>query len=168
MAMEAEFLKQISLQFAGGFGRIEHAVQQLDDGQIWYRPSPVSNSVGIILQHLRGNLSQWVLEAVGGHAYKRNRPQEFEETHRLSKDEFLKTFANLKQSVHESIARLPPESVLASRRIQGFDETVLSALLSALTHLELHAGQIAYIAKLLLNESYEDCWKPATSEQGKR
>jgi len=61
---------------------------------------------------------------------------------------------------------LPPEQLLEPRRIQGFEETVLSALFSALPHLELHGGPIVYITRLLLKEHYELRWQPQTPEEG--
>jgi len=53
------------------------------------------------------------------------------------------------------------------RRIQGFDDTVMSALIAALTHLELHTGQISFLTKLMLDREYKVHWKPANKEQGK-
>jgi hypothetical protein len=44
------------------------------------------------------------------------------------------------------------------KNIQDLDVTVMSALFKALTHFEFHAGQIIYIAKLLLNEKYTGIW----------
>jgi hypothetical protein len=43
----------------------------------------------------------------------------------------------------------------------------MSALIAALTHLELHAGQIMLITKLMLEEKYQEYWRPANTEQGK-
>jgi hypothetical protein len=43
----------------------------------------------------------------------------------------------------------------------------MSALMAALTHLELHAGQIIYMTKLMLRDKYVVAWKPANPEQGK-
>jgi hypothetical protein len=42
----------------------------------------------------------------------------------------------------------------------------MSALYGAASHLELHAGQILFIAKLLLGNKYKEYWKPETREQG--
>lgn len=61
---------------------------------------------------------------------------------------------------------VPAASLPDRKRIQGFDETVMSALYIAVSHLELHAGQILFIAKLLLGKNYIEYWKPETPEQG--
>ena len=168
MEIESELLNQVGSRFTQSFRLIAHAAGQLDDGQIWFRPSSHSNSIGIIIQHLTGNLNQWVLDGLGGRHYDRNRPTEFKEGERLSKDEILKRFSKLGEQVQEVISQTRPEDLLEQRRIQGFDQSVLSALIAAITHFELHAGQIAYIAKLILNEKYQESWKPASPEQGSR
>jgi hypothetical protein len=69
--------------------------------------------------------------------------------------------------VLDAVSHVPPDSLLISRRIQGFDETIMSALVAALTHLELHSGQITFLAKLILGDQYNESWRPANEEQGK-
>lgn len=167
MQVENEFLKIISARFSAAFERITHAVGQLDDEQIWHRPTGSSNSVGIILQHLWGNLHQWIYSGIGGHAFERNRPAEFLELNKVPKSELLEQVGVLDKKVQETLLHVAPESLLSHRRIQGFDETVMSALIAALTHLELHAGQISFLAKLMLDTEYKVQWKPLNKEQGK-
>ncbi len=154
MALETEFLNDVKKRMESAFAGIEGAVNQLDEKQLWHRPSSKSNSIGIILQHLTGNLNQWVLDALGGSGYKRNRPLEFEDKSQKSKREMLEVFAQLGKDVQSTIAKIPPESLLEPRRIQDSDQTVFSALMLAVTHMNLHAGQILYVAKMVLNEKY--------------
>jgi hypothetical protein len=161
MGTELEFLRQTSDRFKEAFERALKAISQLDDRQLWLRPSSQSNSVGIILQHLIGNLNQWICAGVGGADFQRNRPEEFRDNPGRPKDELIKIFRSLGGTVEDVISRVPPESLLAPRRIQNSEVTVLSALYKALAHFEFHEGQILYIAKLLLNENYVGIWGPA-------
>jgi len=43
----------------------------------------------------------------------------------------------------------------------------MSALIAALTHLELHTGQISFLTKLMLDREYKVHWKPVNKEEGK-
>jgi hypothetical protein len=160
MKTEIEFLKQTSDRFKDAFDRSLKAINQLDNQQLWARPSPGSNSVGIILQHLIGNLNQWVCAGIGGADFHRNRPEEFKDEAHPSGDEIVGRFIDLMHAVEPVLSRIPADSLHSPRRIQGTDATVMSALLKALTHLEFHEGQILYIAKLLLNEKYIEIWGP--------
>jgi uncharacterized damage-inducible protein DinB len=164
---ETEFLKIVSLRFSQAFDRILHAVNQLDDEQLRYRPSNNSNSIGVIIQHVTGNLNQWIYSGVGGGTFQRHRAQEFKEAVSKSKEEILATTSSLRKKILDVVSQVPPDSLLSSRHIQGFDETVMSALIAALTHLELHSGQIIFLAKLILGEKYEESWQPENTEQGK-
>jgi hypothetical protein len=167
MQIEKEFIKVVSIRFSKAFERIIHAVHQLDDKQIWHRPSSNSNSVGIILQHVSGNLNQWVCSAVGGETFERNRPQEFTDLNIIPQKELLQKISTLDKKIQDIILHITSESLLSYRRIQGFDETVMSALIAALTHLELHSGQISFLAKLMLDKEYKVYWQPLNKEQGK-
>ena len=162
----SEFLKLIAIGFSKAFDRIFHGTEQLNDSQIWYCPSNKSNSIGIILQHLEGNLNQWVCSALGGEIYHRNRPGEFKVTEQSSKKDILERMNFLRKKIDFIVSQIPPESLLSHKRIQGFDETIMSALIAALTHLELHSGQIIFIAKLILEDNYKESWKPQNREQG--
>ena len=168
MQIENELLKIISIRFSTAFERISHGVNQLNDEQIWHRPSDSSNSIGIILQHLDGNLNQWICSALGGEEFHRNRTGEFKEAEHKSKKDALNQFESLSKKIDKIISQVTGDSLLSYRRIQGFDETIMSALITALIHLELHAGQILYITKLILGEKYVESWKPVNQEQGKK
>jgi hypothetical protein len=163
MKTEIEFLSQTSDRFKEGFDRILKAINQLDDQQTWMRPSSESNSVGIILQHLLGNLNQWVCAGVGGADFQRNRPEEFRDQQHPSKDEIVRKFVSLAHAVEDVISRVKPDSLNSPVRIYNTDLTVMSALYKAVTHFEFHEGQILYIAKLLLNEKYLGIWGPKTT-----
>ena len=160
MKTETEFLRQIQKKFREAFERMVKAIGQLDTHQIWMRPSSESNSVGIIVQHLSGNLNQWICAGLGGSDFKRNRPEEFMDRQQITRDEILKKVTDLGIAIEGVISRIPPDALHDPRRIQEMDVTVMKALFRALTHLEFHEGQILYIAKLLLNEKYVGIWGP--------
>jgi hypothetical protein len=64
------------------------------------------------------------------------------------------------------LAAFPPEKLLERRRIQGFDTTVLAAILDTVSHFVGHQHQIVYITRLRLGDAYRFQWTPANPEQG--
>ena len=42
-------------------------------------PNEASNSIGNLVLHLCGNVTQWIIGGVGGRPYERHRQQEFDE-----------------------------------------------------------------------------------------
>lgn len=161
-ALKEESIKTIDK----AFGRICHCVEQLSDEDIWFQENEHVNSIGIIIQHLCGNLRQWIIGGIGRKPDVRDRPSEFKNTSRVSKKELMDKFRAIIQECNETLRQLTLEELLEPRRIQGFEETVISAIFSSIPHIELHAGQIVYITRLILKERYQFHWKPTTKEEG--
>jgi hypothetical protein len=160
------FVAQARRRLAEYYERIFHCVNQLEDTQLWYRPRPDMNSIANIMLHLGGNLRQWIVAGVRGAYDDRDRPAEFAERGPLSKDELLQRLQAAVAAADSTLAGVPDEQLLEPRRIQGFDETVLSAVFGSLTHLGGHTQEIVYISRLLLGDAYRFAWAPATPEQG--
>jgi hypothetical protein len=160
------FLAEARRRLAAAHERIRHCVGQLDDGRVWWRPAESMNSVGNILLHLCGNLRQWLVAGVGGAADFRDRPREFAERGPIPRDELLGRLAAVVAAADAALAAADATRLLDARRIQGFDETVLSAVFDCLTHLSGHAQEIVYVTRLQLGEAYRFAWVPATPEQG--
>lgn len=146
--------------------RITHCLDQLNDAQVWWRPHESMNSIANLVLHLSGNLRQWIVSAVGGAADVRNRPQEFSAQGPISKNELLEQLNTVVTEADAALGRFDETQLLASRRIQGFDGTVLSAIFGCLTHLSGHTQEIIYITRLQLADAYRFAWVPTTPEQG--
>jgi hypothetical protein len=149
-----------------GHDRIRHCVGQLSDEQVWWRPQSGMNSVANLLLHLAGNVRQWMIDGVTGTHNDRDRPQEFAERSAIPKGELLNRLDRTIAEADGIIAKMTDAQLLESRRIQGFDETVLSALMNSLTHYNGHAQEIIYITRMQLGPAYRFYWTPATPEQG--
>ncbi len=166
MNAEQEFLQETDTRFERACHSITHCLNQLNDEQLWLRPTPHVNSIGIILQHLRGNLRQWIVSGIGGAEDIRQRAQEFNEGEHFSQMEALTQFTALIAECRTIIQHLTSEELTAPRRIQGVERNVLNAIYGTLTHLNLHVGQILYITHLILGERYILTWTPQAKEQG--
>ncbi len=133
-----EYLDKIGLALAG-----------LDEDQLWWRPDPGSNAVGNLLLHLRGNLSQWVLEGLGGVACERHRTGEFAADRSHGRDELLEGLAQTVAAA-AAVARSLDGAGLARRtEVQGYPCDGLGILFHAVEHMSYHTGQILWIAKRL-------------------
>ena len=166
MSFEEQFLEQTDIMIDNAFERIIHCLGQLEEEHIWYRPDSSVNSIGIILNHLCGNLRQWIISGIGGLEDIRNRPVEFSDSAKLSKIELINKFGEIISDSKKTINNFNPDNLLERLRIQGFEESALSAIYRVVAHLELHAGQIIYITRLILKSGYKLKWVPQTKEQG--
>ena len=127
--------------------KIEAAVAQLSDDEIWWRPNPASNAIGHLLLHLAGNVRQWIVSGLGGTPASRQRHLEFAPEDTAAKANLL---ADLSRAVAEAdavLARLNLATLETRVEIQGFNVTRFGALYHAVEHFAMHTGQIIWIAK---------------------
>lgn len=149
--------------------RLKKCVDQLSEDEIWHRFNENTLTVGNILLHLRGNITQWVISGIGGAPDRRSRDQEFAAAARsASKRDLL---FGLESAILESVKiveQVREEALLQRLQIQGMKETGLSALIHVTEHLSYHTGEVTYITKLLKNidTKYYDSKKLLTKNSG--
>ncbi len=129
--------------------RLRTCVESLTDEQIWWRPNPSSNSIGNLVLHLNGNVTQWIVVSFTRAADHRERPAEFSRTEGISREELLQTLAATMDRVSDVLNHVTEADLLAPYEIQGYRTTGLEAIYHVAEHFALHYGQIAYITKML-------------------
>jgi hypothetical protein len=148
-----------------GFEKIEHCLGQLTDEQVWWRPRPEMNSVANLLLHLAGNLRQWVVAGVGGAPDVRDRPGEFADRSGAPKAQVLATLHAVLRDCDSTLARLGPDDLVASRRIQGYNLSVMDAIFHVVAHFRGHVQEIIHMTREQLGDRYRFDFVPATPEQ---
>lgn len=129
--------------------RILKCLDQLENEQIWWRPNESSNSIGNLVLHLCGNVTQWIYSGLGGFPDHRTRQTEFDERKILDKSELREMLLLTLDKIKPVIANLKEADLLQPRPVQTFTETGLSILIHVTEHFSYHTGQIAYITKML-------------------
>ena len=127
------------------------AMAQLDDEQLFHTPDAESNSIALIVKHLRGNmLSRWTdfLDTDGEKA-DRQRDQEFEPAPGTSREEVERWWEEGWSTALSAIEALRPTDLGRVVTIRGEPLSVLQAILRNLCHAAYHVGQIVYMAKHL-------------------
>lgn len=132
--------------------RLRLAVERLSDEQIWWRPNEASNSIGNLMLHLCGNVSQWILGGVAGQPVTRHRQQEFDERRQIPRDELLERLSGVVTSACAVLEKLDPEVLNERRTIQGMDVTVMYAVYHVVEHFSMHTGQILMLTKMITAE----------------
>lgn len=131
--------------------RIKKCLHLLNESQIWHRPNEQTTSVGNLVLHLVGNLRQWVLSGIDGQPDHRQRSEEFAETGPITTEKLIRDLDSLVAEIDQALSRITPKKLIEKRKVQGFDETVLSMLVHVTEHFSYHTGQITYYTKSTLN-----------------
>lgn len=129
--------------------RLRSCVEPLSEAEVWWRPNAASNSIGNIVLHLNGNVTQWLVASFNGQEDRRDRPAEFAAERGLTAAELLGRLSATMDAAASVLARLTVRELTAPYQIQGYHVTGLEAVYQVVEHFGLHFGQIAYIAKSL-------------------
>ena len=150
------YLKAVRHMFARSRRQVEQAVGQLSDEQLHYAPGPESNSVAVTMKHITGNqLSRWTdFLTSDGEKPWRKRDTEFVEDAR-SRDEILAHWARGWAVLEAALGGLEPADLKREVRVRGRAMTVMGAIEGQVQHYGYHAGQIAYVARMLKGDDWE-------------
>lgn len=148
-SLESEFRTYAATRLGDNLQTIEKCLSLLTVEQVWTRPNDVSNSIGNLVLHLRGNVQQWIVASIGEQPFDRNRPAEFAQRDVLPIDQILPPLQQTIAAASDVIAGLRAERLLERVVIQGYDVTVLAAVFHVVEHFSLHTGQIVYQTKIL-------------------
>jgi len=132
--------------------RLRFCVETLTDEQVWWRPNEASNSVGNLILHLNGNVTQWLVVAFRKLEDRRDRPAEFGHRQFIPRSELLATLGATMAEASAVLDSLTEADLLATYNIQGYTVKGLDAVYQVVEHFGLHYGQIAYITKLLRSQ----------------
>jgi hypothetical protein len=127
-------------------GVVHELAEALSNEQFWSKPFPFGNSFGHLVLHLTGNLNYYIGAQIAGTGYARDRPREFAEAARPSKEEVLKKFDEAVEMVVGTIRNQSAEDWSAEYSAVGADaQDRFGIVLSCATHLHHHIGQMMYL-----------------------
>lgn len=120
--------------------------------QFWKQPTVTANSIGNLLLHLCGNMTQYILSSLNETPDNRNRDNEFATKVNIASkevtDQFEKTIAEVKRGIRKATA----QQLLQKRSVQGFEMSGQGCILHAVEHCSYHIGQIALWVKILTHQ----------------
>ncbi|WP_042347186.1 DinB family protein [Bacillus massiliigorillae] len=156
MSLGNEYLRIILGRFQNVKSLGDKAIDQLSEEELHWTLNEESNSISIIIKHVRGNMvSRWTnFLTTDGEKPNRNREQEFVDS-KQSKEELIESWNYGWNVVLEALQQLTEEDLLKQVYIRGEKYFVLDAIEWQLAHYAYHVGQIVYIGKQVKNEEWE-------------
>ena len=156
LAFQEDFLRSAKRQFAYYKMLGEKAMAQLNEEQLFVSINEDSNSIGMIVQHLHGNMmSRWTdfLNSDGEKEW-RQRDQEFEAVIN-NKEALLLLWNQGWQCLFDALESIKEAdfSRLVYNRNEG--HTLVEAINRQLSHYPYHVGQMIYIAKMISENEWQ-------------
>jgi len=131
---------------------IRKCLDQISEEELWLKPNDSLNSIGNLILHLSGNITQYVIASLGETEDNRNRDLEFSKQGGLTKSEVLKKLTDTVDLAKRVIFDAKLNQFLRIRSVQGFTFSGIGVIIHAVEHYSYHTGQIAFWVKQLKNK----------------
>lgn len=131
--------------------RILKCLDLLSEEEIWYRPNENSNSVGNLVLHLCGNVTQWLFTTMGEDLDQRQRQEEFDERGPIARVILKEKIRSLMYRADQILTNLDIEQLTRIYGVQGYKENGIAILIHITEHFSYHVGQITYYVKARKN-----------------
>ena len=128
--------------------KLRHCVNALPRAASWSRPNDTSNSIGNLLVHLAGNVTEWILGGVGGQTISRYRAGEFAQKDGRDASALLDDLEAVLRKADSILGGLSAKDLERSIVIQGRETTVVGAIYHVVEHFAMHTGQIVLLTKI--------------------
>ena len=151
------FLDEAIKVFRSNKALADRAFEQLRDEDFLVSIDDESNSIGVIVKHMTGNmLSRWTdFLTTDGEKPDRDRDMEFVLTEETTRGELLARWEEGWACTFKAIEALQPEDVEKIVFIRGEEHTVMKAVLRQVSHYAQHTGQIIFLAKHLRSAEWK-------------
>lgn len=132
--------------------RIQICIGKLTEDQLIHRYNDVSNSIANIVIHLQGNITQYMLSALGGLPDKRVRDDEFIPAGGINKVDLALEIDKVFLDALNIIKEMDANKCVQVLTIQGFEMTGIGAVIHVVEHASYHVGQITYLTKMYTSQ----------------
>ncbi|MDG2450106.1 MAG: DUF1572 family protein [Saprospiraceae bacterium] len=161
--MRENYFKSIVKQFEFYKFLGESTFDQLDESHLFWQFNEESNSIAIIVNHLRGNMmSRWTdFLITDGEKESRQRDLEFEKVIKTKKELYAK-WSQGWICLFNALNEIDNDSIKASVYIRNQEHTLIEAINRQLSHYSYHIGQIIYIGRMIKGSE----WKSLSIPKG--
>jgi uncharacterized damage-inducible protein DinB len=128
--------------------KIRQCLEVLPESAVWARSNDGSNSIGNLLLHLTGNVTEWIVGGVAQRKFARNRPAEFAARDGGGVRQLLTGLDEALRDAAKVLDGLLDEDLAAGRFIQGRETSGRGAIYHVVEHFAMHAGQIVLLTKI--------------------
>jgi hypothetical protein len=155
-AVGAAYLTDVIRQMRMYKGYVDKALPRVADADLHTALDAQSNSIGVIIKHVAGNLRSRYRDFLTSDGEKpdRLRDTEFEMPERASRAEILRWWDEGWAIAFAAIEALTPDDLGRTITIRGEGYLVIEALNRSIAHTASHVGQIVYLARHFAGPSW--------------
>ncbi len=150
--IENELIDQCTYRLDESSRMVKKCLDQLSNDNVWKKPNESSNSIGNLILHLCGNITQYAISSLGATEDTRQRDKEFQVTEGFSKEQLFDKLTNTLDQAKRIMKQTSVDELLRKRLVQGFNMSGIGIIIHVTEHYSYHTGQIALLTKLWKNK----------------
>lgn len=154
--MENEFANEFIMQSINrneeNTKKIIKCLNEIDETEVWKTPNNNSNSIANLILHLCGNITQYIISALGNTKDSRERDKEFSTKKGYNKSELESKLIATITEANKIIKNIPEDTLCKIYQVQGFNLSGIGIVIHVTEHYSYHTGQIAFWVKQLKNK----------------
>lgn len=157
--IRSEFVKNARDRMDQSNRMIGICLQSLSEDEIWNKPNDSSNSIGNLIVHLCGNITQYIISSLGNKEDLRDRDKEFSSQETLSKKTLIEKLTQVTEEAKSVVVAASIKEFIDIRPVQAYSFSGIGNVLHAVEHFSYHTGQIALLTKIMKNKElgfYQD------------
>ncbi len=144
-----EKMKELDELFQRDLERLYVNVEKIPQDDLWRTKPGITNSCGVLAQHIIGNLKFFVGSVLGDTDYERDRELEFTNTGK-SGESLLKEIEETAEMVSYTFKKVDANRLEKPYPLDiPFDYSTYKFLIHLYGHLDYHTGQINYLKRIL-------------------
>lgn len=151
MTLFKEFIKQSIEYIEMNLPRLQKCLMEISEEELWQRPNEYSNSVGNLIVHLCGNITQYIHSALGKEPDIRERDLEFNRTGGLTRQEAFTKIEAVTEMAIKILKQQKEKDLVKMYEVQGFRMSGIAIIIHVTEHYSYHVGQIGYYVKMMKN-----------------
>lgn len=129
-------------------------MDQLSEEQLNWKPNEQSHSIANLVLHIEGNIKERIAKGILDQNIVRDREAEFSAVS-ISKAKLTAIIEGNFNSLIDIVSKLTDRELEQTQLVRNKERKNIDILHQCAAHYSEHMGQIFYIAKLCLKESYK-------------
>ena len=150
--LSKEFKEQANFRMEESITRIKKCFSEINEKEVWQKPNEASNSMGNLILHLCGNITQYIISSLGEKRDNRDRDLEFSSKGGFSKQQLIDKLSIVVIQSINIINGTSDSEMLRTRQVQAYQLSGMGIIIHVVEHFSYHTGQIAFWTKQLRNK----------------
>ena len=129
--------------------QLRQIANEFPPNKLWVRPKPDMVSLGNLTCHVAGSMRDWLENGLAQGTWQRDRPREFARDSDLDCTALVQHLDNERQHCDSFLTQIDATNWNESRPFRDTSYTVREIVLQQLEHAAYHAGQAAFLRRIV-------------------